>query len=90
MKFAFQKKKNGEFTMTISKNLRALRAANRLSQAELAKKINVSRNIIGRWESGESIPTIENIIKLTTLFEVTIDEFANSVTGLSEQMACKE
>ena len=58
----------------IGNNIRQLRKANHLSQEELAQKCNVSRQTISRWESNEVLPDTNNLIILSKLFNVTLDE----------------
>lgn len=60
--------------MNIGNNIRQLRKANHLSQEELAQKCNVSRQTISRWESNEVLPDTNNLIILSKLFNVTLDE----------------
>ena len=52
---------------------------NGLSQEELAEKCQVSRQAIAKWESGESVPTIEKPIHLASLYEVTLDELLGRI-----------
>lgn len=54
--------------------LRKYREANRLTQEELAEKIDVSRQTISKWERGEASPDTENLLKLSALYGMTIDE----------------
>lgn len=49
-----------------------LRKEHRLSQEGLAEKLGVSRQTISRWEHGVSIPTAENLAKLSELFQVPV------------------
>lgn len=44
------------------------------SQEDLAKKLNISRQAISKWELGESYPYIEKLISLSELFNITLDE----------------
>jgi len=44
------------------------------SQDDLAKKIYVSRQSVSKWETGKNYPSIEVIINLSDLFNITIDE----------------
>ncbi len=60
--------------MSFSEKLKLFRNANNLTQEELAEKLNVSRQAITKWESGDGIPDIENLKQLSILFNVTIDE----------------
>lgn len=43
------------------------------SQEDLAEKLNVSRQSVSKWESGNSIPDLDKIIKLSGLFGVSTD-----------------
>ena len=44
-----------------------------LSQDELAKKVGVSRTIIGNYERNTNTPSIEVLLKLTKVFQVSVD-----------------
>lgn len=44
------------------------------SQDELAEKLYVSRQAVSRWERGQSMPTIDNIIELSKMFQISIEE----------------
>ena len=61
----------------ISKNLKRLRKINQYTQEDVAQKINVSRQSVAKWESGESTPDIESCIKLSNLYKVKIDDLVN-------------
>lgn len=65
--------------MMLAENLQILRKQNGLSQEELAEKCQVSRQAIAKWESGESVPTIEKLIYLASLYEVTLDELVGRI-----------
>lgn len=43
------------------------------SQEQLAEQLNISRQSVSKWESGMSIPDLDKIIKLSSLFEVSTD-----------------
>lgn len=58
----------------LAEKLYELRKTNALSQDELADKLNVSRQAISKWERGESLPDTENLIQLSKLYNVSIDE----------------
>ncbi len=57
----------------ISKNLKFLRKDNGLSQEEFAEELNVSRQTVAKWESGENLPDIENCKMIAHYFGITID-----------------
>jgi len=60
--------------MSIEESIYKLRKKNNLSQGELASKMDVSRQSISKWETGQSVPDLKNIIKLSEIFNVTVDE----------------
>ncbi|MCA6438026.1 MAG: helix-turn-helix transcriptional regulator [Bacteroidetes bacterium] len=64
--------------MTIGENIMLLRKKKELSQAELGKKIGTSGDIIGRYERDIMSPSIEVIIKIADVLEVSIDYLVGS------------
>ena len=60
--------------MTIGEKIIHLRIVNNMSQEKLATLLNVSRQSISKWESGESLPQIDNVLELSKLFKITTDE----------------
>ena len=66
-------------------NLLQLRKMNHMSQEELAEKVNVSRQTLSKWETGESVPDIEKCKLLAEIFRVTLDDlvrYESTVDGL--------
>ncbi len=66
-------------------NLLQLRKINHMSQEELAEKVNVSRQTLSKWETGESVPDIEKCKLLAEIFRVTLDDlvrYESTVDGL--------
>lgn len=64
--------------MNFSDNLIKLRKGKGWSQEELADKLGLSRQAISKWEVGTSKPDIDNLIKISKLFEISIDELVNN------------
>ena len=60
-------------SVNLSRNLKALRQYNRFSLEEVAGRIGVSRQAVGKWENGESTPDIANCAALAELYGVTLD-----------------
>lgn len=60
--------------MTLGEKICTLRTGKGLSQEELAAKLEVSRQSVSKWETGQSVPDLEEIIKLADLFGVNVDE----------------
>ena len=60
--------------MDFSNQLKKYRKAHHFSQETLAEKIYVSRQTISNWENDKTYPDIQNLITLSLLFNVTVDE----------------
>ncbi|MBP5697271.1 MAG: helix-turn-helix transcriptional regulator [Treponema sp.] len=59
--------------MIFSEKLSILRKNKGLTQEGLAEKINVSRQAVAKWESGQAYPDISNLIQISDLMNVTVD-----------------
>lgn len=59
--------------MDFKEKLQILRAQMKISQEELAAKVNISRQSVTKWENGQSFPDIQNLIQLSYIFKVSID-----------------
>lgn len=64
-------------TIELANRLIAFRKRFNYSQEDLSEKLNVSRQSISKWESGESSPSIDYIQQMAKLYNVTIDDFIN-------------
>lgn len=62
-----------EMKTIIAENIIQLRKQNKLTQAELAERLNYSDKAISKWERGESIPDVEVLKKVAEMFGVTVD-----------------
>lgn len=67
----------GGIKTMISDNLKSLRKRCRLTQEQVAEKLNVSRQAVSKWESGETIPDIYNCFEIAKLYDVTLDDLVN-------------
>ena len=63
---------------TIAKNLVQLRTQAKLTQAQLAEKLNYSDKAVSKWERGEAIPDLRVLIQLARLYEITVDDIVNT------------
>jgi transcriptional regulator with XRE-family HTH domain len=59
--------------MNLSDRITSLRKQKEMSQTDLAKAAGVSREIIGRYERGEALPSIEVAKKIADAFVVSLD-----------------
>lgn len=64
--------------MEFSEKLFTLRRANDLTQEQLAEQLEVSRQSISKWESGQANPDLEKIVALSAIFNVTTDYLLKS------------
>ncbi len=64
-----------ELKNIIADNLISLRKANKLTQLELAEKLNYSDKAISKWERGESLPDIVILKQLADMYAVGVDYF---------------
>ena len=71
--------------MKLSEKIRTLRKNAGLSQEQLGEKINVSRQAITKWESGDGIPDIYNLVALSNLFSITLDELMAQEKAVTER-----
>ena len=60
--------------MALSDRILELRTGMGLSQGDLADRLEVSRQSVSKWETGQSVPDLDKIIKLADLFGITVDE----------------
>ncbi len=63
--------------MTFGEKLASIRKQANMTQNDLAERLEVSRQAITKWESGKGFPDIDNLQKLSSLLNVTIDELIN-------------
>lgn len=64
--------------MNIGDKITTLRKQKNLSQTDLAKAAGVSREIIGRYERNEVLPSIEVAAKIADVLEVSLDYLAGN------------
>ncbi len=60
--------------MSLGETIYRLRTEKQMSQGDLAEKLDVSRQSISKWENNSAVPDLEKIIKLSEIFEVSLDE----------------
>lgn len=67
--------------LIIGNNIKELRKTHKLTQSDLAEKLNYSNKAISRWESGEIIPDVLTLNKICDIFEIPITQiFENNLT----------
>ena len=61
-------------TNIISKYLQLLRKKHNFTQDELAKRLDISRQAVSKWETGAAIPDLEVLLKISKLYGITIND----------------
>ena len=64
--------------MTFAEKLKSIRKKAGMSQEKLAEKIGVSRQAITKWETDAGIPDIDNMMALSSLFNISLDELLSN------------
>ena len=72
--------------MKLSEKIKALRKGAGLSQEEFGARLNVSRQAITKWESGEGLPDIGNLLVLSRMFKISIDDLLSEEKALAEKL----
>ena len=67
--------------MTFAEKLKSIRKQAGMSQEQLAEKLSVSRQAVTKWETDAGIPDIENIMAISALFDISIDELLSNERG---------
>ena len=71
--------------MEVKEILKTLREKNNLTQEEMAQKVNVTRQAVSRWETGETQPNPEMLKVLSHEFDVSI----NTLLGSPRTLFCQ-
>ncbi|MDF2804233.1 MAG: putative transcription factor, like protein [Anaerocolumna sp.] len=72
--------------MDLGKRIKDEREKLNMSQDELAQKMDISRQAISKWETGNSYPDIEKILKLSEIFHLSLDELVKGDKSFQENL----
>lgn len=64
----------------VGKAIAALRTREKMTQQELAAKVNVSHQAVSKWESGAALPDTQTLLNLSRLFHISVDELLTGQT----------
>jgi transcriptional regulator with XRE-family HTH domain len=69
--------------MKIANNVKKLRLASGMTQAELATRLGITTPSITKWEKGMSNPDLHNVFRLSAIFDCPVSEIVywDSVTA---------
>lgn len=68
--------------MSIGENIRRLREREGLSQTAFAGRLDVTKETVGRWESGRTFPRRTHLDKMIADFAVCADDIMSEERGL--------
>jgi transcriptional regulator with XRE-family HTH domain len=74
----------------IGQFIKQLRKSNKLTQKELADKLNISAQAVSRWENGESLPDTFLLMDLADILNVTVDMLLKAGLPNKENIAIKK
>ncbi len=57
----------------IANRIKEIRKENKLSQSEFGKMLSVSQDNISLWETGKSYPSVQHVVSISKLFNVSTD-----------------
>lgn len=60
--------------MNLGETIYNLRKEKKLSQGDLAEQLSVSRQSVSKWENNSAVPDLDKLVKLSTIFGVSLDE----------------
>ena len=76
--------------MKFGENLKIIRKNKKMSQEQLAEKVNVSRQSVSKWENGEAYPEMNNILELCKIFNCKINDLIHNdmsdISSLDEEI----
>ena len=63
--------------MELNEKLISLRKKNKLTQIQVAEALTVSRQAISNWETGAVLPSTDNLLALSRLYQLPVDHLLN-------------
>lgn len=66
--------------MTLAEKLKALRAEKHLTQEDVARSLDITRQAVARWESGANMPSAQKLVELSALYGVPLSELAGGAS----------
>ena len=70
--------------LQVGANIAAYRKRQRMTQAQLAERLNYSDKAVSKWERGESAPDVLTLVQLAELFDITVNDLLVDPNALPE------
>lgn len=72
--------------MEFAERLKTLRKQVKLTQAQIAEKLNISQQAYASWERAAKKPTQENLVKIAQILDVSIDYLVGNSEEKSDEL----
>lgn len=72
--------------MEFVERLKTLRKQVKLTQAQIAEKLNISQQAYASWERGVKKPTQENLVKIAQVLDVTVDYLVGNSDNTEDEL----
>lgn len=72
--------------MNIGDKIRNAREKNKLTQTQVSESLMVSRQTISNWENGKSLPDILSVIRMSELYQISLDDLLKGDKAMIEKM----
>ena len=85
-----EKEETETLKVDIHDRIRQLRLEKKWTQADLAEKVGIQQKQISAYERGANFPSTEVLLKLASVFDVSLDYLAFNVEGQSTKVQVKD
>lgn len=68
-----------EYSAILGNNIKKYREMNKMTQTELAEKLNLSQNAISQYEKGDRDPSTQTIYRLCEILQIDFNELYNII-----------
>ncbi len=72
--------------MNIGDKIKTAREENKLTQAQAAESLMVSRQTVSNWENRKSLPDIISVIRMSELYKISLDELLKGDSAMIEKI----
>jgi putative transcriptional regulator len=72
--------------MELAERLKTLRKQVKLTQAQIAEKLNISQQAYASWERGAKKPTQENLVKIAQILNVSVDYLVGNLDNTEDEL----
>ena len=76
--------------VNLAERIKEIRKAKGMSQEKLAEKLVVKRNTVANWEQEVCMPSVDNIIAIADVAEISLDELVGRTNQLKEGLPKRE